>query len=123
LAIGLNRLSQGGVDLVLLDLDLPDSEGLETFTRIRADGHNVPLIVLSAGDSEPLALQMLQDGADRLPHQEHLHARPARKSSAICMVRRKQTANNAAEGSSGETHIIGVLVRRQRRSRHHYGRL
>src|SRR2546427_5380227 len=109
LAIGLNRLNQGGVDLVLLDLGLPDSEGWETFARTRADGHNVPVIILSAGDSDPLALQMIQDGADDYLIKSTCTRDLLVKAVRYALVRHKQTAKNATEASSGETHIIGVL--------------
>jgi glutamate dehydrogenase (NAD(P)+) len=42
LMAGLNRLAQGGMDVILLDLGLPDSEGLETSTTTRAHAPGVP---------------------------------------------------------------------------------
>src|SRR5580704_14162050 len=63
LKAGLNRLRQGGVDVILLDLGLPDSNGLDTFTRIRLHGTGVPVLLLSADNSEQLALQTVLDGA------------------------------------------------------------
>ena len=59
---GLNSLAQGGVDVILLDLGLPDSSGHDTFTTARAYARGVPVIVLSGGDSESLALRMVQEG-------------------------------------------------------------
>ena len=64
LAAGLERLAQGGVDVVLLDLSLPDSTGVDTFIATRAHAPGIPVIILSAGDSESLALQMIQEGAE-----------------------------------------------------------
>jgi PAS domain S-box-containing protein len=52
-----------GVDLVLLDLSLPDSQGFETFERLLAHGRNVPILVLSGVDDESLALRMVHAGA------------------------------------------------------------
>jgi len=43
LLAGLNRLEQGGVDVILLDLGLPDSSGLGTFTRTKLKASGVPL--------------------------------------------------------------------------------
>lgn len=37
LSTGLARLADGGIDIVLLDLALPDSQGLETLARVRAE--------------------------------------------------------------------------------------
>jgi Flp pilus assembly CpaE family ATPase len=109
LAIGLNRLSQGGVDLVLLDLGLPDSEGLETFTKTRADGHNVPVIILSGGDSEPLALQMIQDGADDYLVKSTCTRDLLIKAVRYALLRRKQTYRSATDASSDQAKIIGVI--------------
>lgn len=60
---GLTSLSKGKVDLVLLDLSLPDSEGLETLERVRAQAKKIPVVVLTASDDELLAVQALQRGA------------------------------------------------------------
>src|SRR5690349_20790006 len=60
LAAGLNRLAEGAVDVILLDLGLPDCDGAETFARTKAQAPEIPIIILSAADSEPLALQMIK---------------------------------------------------------------
>ncbi|MEO6207531.1 MAG: response regulator [Candidatus Limnocylindrales bacterium] len=56
-------LSGGKVDLVLLDLGLPDAQGLEAVRRARAAAPRVPLVVLTGLDDELLAVQALQEGA------------------------------------------------------------
>jgi len=67
----LARLNQGGVDLVLLDLDLPDSQGMVTFERTYAFAPDVPIIVLTNRDDESLAVSTVQGGAqDYLVKQE-----------------------------------------------------
>jgi PAS domain S-box-containing protein len=63
LAEGLSRIAKGSVDAILLDLGLPDSQGLATFTTVKAHASGVPIVVLSGGDKESLALHMLQHGA------------------------------------------------------------
>lgn len=63
LALALNKLSAGGVDVVLLDLSLPDSSGIESFYQLHAFAEAVPIVVLSATDDEDTALQALQHGA------------------------------------------------------------
>lgn len=59
----LERLARGGIDLVLADLGLPDSDGLETVAKILARTGGAPIIVLTASDDENLAVQALQQGA------------------------------------------------------------
>ena len=63
LAAGLERLASGGTDVVLLDLSLPDSHGLETFARAHAATPTTPIVVLSGSDDEDLAVRAVQEGA------------------------------------------------------------
>lgn len=63
LSAGLARLAQGPVALVLLDLSLPDSVGLDTFTRLQTAAPELPIIVLSGQDDEALAIQTVHEGA------------------------------------------------------------
>ena len=63
LAMGLKHLASQPVDLVLLDLLLPDSEGLVTLGKVRAYAPQVPIVILTASDDEALALAALQQGA------------------------------------------------------------
>ena len=67
LATGLTRLAGGGVDVLLLDLGLPDTVGLETFTKAYAQAEHVPIIVLTDHGDEALAVRAVQEGA-----QDHL---------------------------------------------------
>jgi signal transduction histidine kinase len=68
--IHLQRLEKAAVwlreerpDVVLLDLLLPDSHGLDTFRRMHACAPGVPILVLSGHDDEALAAQAVREGA------------------------------------------------------------
>ena len=50
-------------DLVLLDLSLPDSQGLDTFNRLYPHAICLPIVILTDFNDEPLALQAVQAGA------------------------------------------------------------
>ena len=63
LRAGIERLAQGGIDIVLLDLSLPDSQGIDTLKRIQAEGRSVPIVVLSGLDDEAMAFTAVQLGA------------------------------------------------------------
>jgi two-component system, sensor histidine kinase and response regulator len=63
LATGLQRLGAGDFDAVLLDLALPDSFGMETFVRARAQALGVAIIVLTGLADDSLALKLVQGGA------------------------------------------------------------
>jgi diguanylate cyclase (GGDEF)-like protein/PAS domain S-box-containing protein len=61
------HLGETAVDIVLLDLGLPDARGLEAVQRAHVAAPRVPLVVLTGLADESLAAQVLQEGA-----QEHL---------------------------------------------------
>jgi diguanylate cyclase (GGDEF)-like protein len=63
LSRGLEALSKQAASLVLLDLTLPDSHGIETFSKVYAHAPKVPIIVLSGNDDETLALYAVKSGA------------------------------------------------------------
>ena len=63
LAPALERLNTAGVDVVLLDLGLPDSQGLATFERTRRGTTTEPIIVISGLDDEQVALEAVRAGA------------------------------------------------------------
>jgi len=63
LSEGLERLSRGNLDIVLLDLGLPDSRGLETFIRVHTPNPDIPIIVLTGLHDEELALSAMRSGA------------------------------------------------------------
>jgi len=57
------HLAEHAVDIILLDLGLPDAQGLEAIQRAHAAAPGVPLVVLTGLDDELLAVQALQQGA------------------------------------------------------------
>src|SRR4051812_49624528 len=63
LAAGLEHLSAGETALVILDLSLPDSHGLDTFSKVYAHSPAVPIIVLTGNDDDALALSAVKGGA------------------------------------------------------------
>ena len=71
----LSRIAQGRVDLVLLDLSLPDSKGLETFRAANAAAPEVPIIVLSGLEDEGLAIQTVHEGAQDYLNKRDLDSR------------------------------------------------
>jgi diguanylate cyclase (GGDEF)-like protein/PAS domain S-box-containing protein len=57
------HLAAGIVDIILLDLGLPDTQGLEAVRRARAAAPRTPLVVLTGASDESLGTQALQEGA------------------------------------------------------------
>ncbi len=60
---GLERLGGGDIDVVLLDLMLPDSAGLESFLSVHRVFPSVPIIILTSLDDDDLAAQAISWGA------------------------------------------------------------
>jgi len=63
LSHGLEYLSKQSTGLVLLDLSLPDSFGVETFLKVFAHSPKVPIIVLTGNDDQTIALLAVKTGA------------------------------------------------------------
>jgi PAS domain S-box-containing protein len=64
LSEGIDRLALGGIDVVLLDLALTDSTGLETLRRLRAASPWAPVVVVLSGlNDEEISFQAVQEGA------------------------------------------------------------
>lgn len=63
LETALERIHRGGVDLILLDLVLPETQGLETLARVRARAPAVPVVVLTGIDDMSTAVRAVNAGA------------------------------------------------------------
>jgi PAS domain S-box-containing protein len=63
LSTALDRLSHEAFDVVLLDLSLPDAEGIETLVRAHAHSPKTPIVVLTGHDDEALAVRAVRAGA------------------------------------------------------------
>lgn len=61
--VAAQRLAAGGVDAILLDLMLPDSEGIDTFFRVRDLADGIPIVILSGLDDVSLAAKAVEEGA------------------------------------------------------------
>ncbi len=63
LAQAVQRLEQGGIDVVLADLSLPDSAGLSTLTALTVAAPDLPVVVLTGNDDDSQAIEALKHGA------------------------------------------------------------
>jgi signal transduction histidine kinase len=62
LADGLASMAKEPPSVVLLDLNLPDSHGADTFRKVLASAPGVPVVILSGQDDEALAMKALHQG-------------------------------------------------------------
>ena len=63
LSEALPPLAQGNIAMVLLDLGLPDSQGLETLHKLKESANGIPVIVLTGNDDEQTAVDSVRQGA------------------------------------------------------------
>ena len=89
----LAELETGGVDVVLLDLSLPDSDGLSTFHRLRQSAQSLPVVVMSGLEDNEVALAAVEAGA-----QDYL---PKSAVDEQQLVRALQYAMRRARGNHG----------------------
>ncbi|MDP1707898.1 MAG: EAL domain-containing protein [Gammaproteobacteria bacterium] len=72
LSDGLDRLSKGGIGVILLDLFLPDNQGIDTFDKLFLAAPHVPILILSGLDHEDIASQAVRQGAQDYILKNHL---------------------------------------------------
>lgn len=63
LSEAIGRLSSDNIDVVLIDLSLPDNQGIDTFDKVFEAMPQIPILTLSAVDDEVLAIEAVQRGA------------------------------------------------------------
>ncbi len=100
LSQGLERLTEKGFDIILLDLSLPDSDGLPTFARVKAQAKKIPIIVMSGLDDEELALRAVQEGAQDYLVKGHVDGHLLSRALRYAIERKKaqdQLARYAGE--------------------------
>lgn len=63
LSVGIAQIAKGGIQAVLLDLSLPDSHGLDTFTRLHTSAPHIPILILTSHDDQELGIIAVREGA------------------------------------------------------------
>jgi CheY-like chemotaxis protein len=85
LSMGLERLAEARFDAVLLDLSLPDSQGLDTLVRLHEAAKDVPIIVLTGIEDEALGVRLIQADA-----QDYLVKAPRSKLRGITELKHSE---------------------------------
>lgn len=90
LSEGLRLLERDVPDVVLLDLNLPDGTGVECVDRVRTHANNVPIVVLTGGSDDALALACIRAGAQDYLKKGEVRPADAQRAIAYAMARAKE---------------------------------
>ena len=88
-AAAIERLAVADVDVMLLDLGLPDSQGLETFTRLRNAAPGVAIIVLTGDSDAELAVRAVGQGAQDFLVKDHVNGELLTRAIAYALARKQ----------------------------------
>jgi len=104
----LGRLSEGGIDVALLDLSLPDSQGIDTFNQVRAHAPQVPIVVLTGLADEAVAAETLRAGGQDYLNKRVLDLCVLHRSiqNAVDRARSQEMSCRAQESVAG---VDGVM--------------
>lgn len=64
LGAGLQCIDSDGADVVILDLGLPDSVGIETYDKLRAHAPSLPIIIITGNEDREMLAEAMNKGAD-----------------------------------------------------------
>ncbi len=105
----LDLLGAGGFDVILLDLSLPDSDGIGTLTAIRVHAPQVPVLVLTGSNNEALANSALQHGAQDYLVKGQFDGNSLARALRYAVTRSKQSGTSGDEASTPRATVVGVI--------------
>lgn len=115
---GLSSLEAGNYDLLLLDLSLPDSFGVETLLTARARAPHIPIVVLTGWDDESQGLLSMQSGAQDYLVKGEPDSRLLRRAIRYALerhraeqaLRKSEEAYRSLIEDVFRTSVVGVLI-------------
>jgi PAS domain S-box-containing protein len=108
----LERLARNKPDIILSDLGLPDSHGLDTVTKLLCEAPNIPLVVLSGFDDEATAIKAVQSGAQDYLVKGQLEGRQIERSLFYAIERaglQTELEQHTQEVSSIQANMLKIL--------------
>jgi PAS domain S-box-containing protein len=105
LADAAERLMRGGIDAVLLDLSLPDAQGIEAVVRLQPYAERIPIIVQTCLDDEELATRAMQLGA-----QDYVVKNKVDGGILLRTIRRAMERTRTAHELFEQRHRMRVLL-------------
>jgi signal transduction histidine kinase len=114
LSQSLDLLNNESIDLIILDLSLPDSHGIDTFHKINACAGDIPIIVLTGNEQENLGLETVKSGAQDYLLKGHADRRLLVSTLLYSMERHQLRKNlnrsNQLLTSMLERNADGILI-------------
>jgi len=104
----LDLLANKDFDIAIVDLSLPDSQGLETFLTIQRHAPNLPVIVVTGTDDESVAIKAVRQGAQDYIVKGELKREKLIRSVNYALARSQQPAIAEAP-QKGKAQMLGVL--------------
>ena len=103
----ITHLRTHACDVVLLDLGLPDSTGIDTFRSLRAVAATVPTLVLTGLDDEAVGIRALQMGAQDYLVKGHIEPTLLRRTVRYAIERQRTAAALAASEERFQLAVTG----------------
>ncbi len=104
LASARERIKQGGIDVVLLDLNLDDSAGLDTLRSVRELDSNVPIIVLTGEADETLSVTAIRSGAQDYLVKWRFNSDSLTRAIQFTLERHKWASEKTSAATSNDSH-------------------
>jgi Flp pilus assembly CpaE family ATPase len=111
LSSGIELLLRGGIDVILLDLSLPDSKGFDTFAKVHTQAKDLPVIVLTGFDDEELAMKAVREGAQDYMAKGSINSQSLIRAVRFAVERgRKLASGSETRRRTSPGKILGFLA-------------
>ncbi len=97
LEAGINKLEEGGVDIILLDMGLPDCDGLPTLNTLVDQFPEMPIVILSALEDELVCTEAVRQGAQDYFFKGQVYGEQLVRGLRYAMERKKIEAELSKE--------------------------